>query len=176
MKVKKIWIGAGVLLTAVVVYIIATLASIKNGLKVSLKGLAIDSFDPTKPSSIPAKIRFKIDNFTARRVTVSALQLEAFTQGGEKLGTVNMPTFRQTYERKESGESEVVAIIQTAQMLKAASNLLPADGSTTDKLQALFNIALSSKIGQKVKLKGSISIKAGIFPAFRKNFEFEEEI
>lgn len=175
MKAKKIWIGAGVLLTAVVVYIIATLASIKNGLKVSLKGLAIDSFDPTKPSSIPAKIRFKIDNFTARRVTVSALEIEAFTQSGEKLGAVSMPNFRQTYEKKQSGESEVVAIIQTAQILKAASNLLP-DGSTTDKLQALFNIALSSKIGQKVKLKGSISIKAGVFPAFRKNFEFEEEI
>lgn len=175
MKNKKILIGAGVLVTAVIIYIIASIAAIKNGLKINLKGFAIDSFDPAKASVIPAKFRFKIDNFTNKRVEISALQIEAFSLSGEKLGAINMPDFRQTYDKRQTQETEVIANLETSGVLKLASKVLP-EGSTIEKLQSLLNIHVSGKVGEKIKVRGSLMIKAGIFPAFRKNFEFVEEI
>lgn len=173
---KKILIGAGALVTAVVIYVLASMAAIKNGLKINLKGFALDGFDPTKPSVIPVKLRFKIDNFTSRRIEISSLQVEAYSLSGERLGAINMPGFRQTYEKRQSDETEVMGNLETAQLFKLGSHLFSPDASMNEGMQTLLNMYISGGIGEKIKVKGALTIKAGFFPAFRKNFEFEEEI
>lgn len=176
---KYIWIGVGIL-TLGALFVVSKIMALKDGLKISFQGIALepDSEAFANIASMPAKVRFKLSNHTSSSIETSALYMEALTKEGKKLGEINMPDFTSKIDKKSDTSAEVTASLKTLPIIELIKNskAFQTDGSIVTEAKQIFDIAVNG-IGEKIRLKGFVSIKPSRFaPSFRKKFDLEVEV
>ncbi|MEM6696775.1 MAG: hypothetical protein AAF599_00160 [Bacteroidota bacterium] len=180
MKKRNIIIlSVSVLVLSAVLWVAARFYALRDGIKLELEGAALDPKDVNflNLSEIPAKFRFKIQNFTGEKLGVEALYMEVFS-GGKKIAEVSMPKLKASIESKNDFSIELPAMLKTAGIKEAiVKKIEENDGSVTDIAQTAFDLVTGGKIGEKLQLKGFATIQPGrLTPKLRKSFDLEVEV